>query len=189
MKKKKILLPLLSMLLITLSLTSCDPRTYDWRLNVKDGDNLNNDGGFGRFYEHGSPILRQLAAQNSAPLLGIRILNPDKYNMYTGYGTAKGFQGYGRQGHSNKEQLPWTVDQMKAAVAGGSVGTPYSEFDPKYFYKVVNGKTLRLLPNTRIRVTGSTSGKGNGNVDVQLVSDPKQTTFNQLTWELPNVNN
>ena len=191
MNNKKTIL--LGLLLLAVVFSACAPRTYNWRLNVKDGENENNDGGFGRFNERGSPPLHRLDADFSYPMMNARIFTPEKYGIYVGGPNPVSYDFYGRQGHSEMRQKTWTIEQMKAAVEGGSVSGIYTKFDPRpLFYINVYGRTFRMETSGNVRITGHTrlSGKGNGNLDVKLFPDrtQKRGEFYVGTVILPDIN-
>jgi len=191
MKSKKIVFLILGLFMGGV-LSSCDPTYYDWRLNVKDGENINNDGGFGRFNERNSPPLRRLDAGFSSPYMNVRIFTPDVYGIYVGGYNPASYTAYGKQGHSEMRPKTWTINQMNAAVKGGSVSGVYA--NANRFYKVENGRAYRLQRSDDVRITGHTrkSGRGNGNVDVKLFPDRTQQGEHEFylpTVILPNINN
>jgi len=175
----------LFLLFVSVLFFACET-TMDWRLNVKDGGHISNDGGFGRFNEQGSPPLRGLDMPHSSPQIGVFILNYTNYGISMSGVNTPGFSSYGRQGHSEKQIKTWTVSQMKDAVKNNAVGAYYSYSNPRYFYIVrgTAGNTFRLEPSRQTRITGSASG--NGNIDVKLFPD---RVIHQATVILPNINN
>ena len=135
MIKEKVLLSFI-LLILAILFVSCggsgSSSSGEWRLNVKDGENINNERGFGRFNTGNSPALKRQVTPPQSPRLAVFLTEPFQGLIMTG-NNAHPFLNYGIQGHSEKRQKSWSIDLMKDAVGLSIVGATHGG-DPCRFY-------------------------------------------------------